>query len=87
MDDFRIINPIKDDFPFVRSTRLYPEWPMAALSHVDSAKAAKLGAALQALESSNPAAQKAKVVGWSAAADYAPVRDCLKAIKYGAFAN
>ena len=87
MAEFRIIHPITDDFPFVRSTRLYPEWPMAALAHVDSAKADKIATALQGLSATDPAAQKAKIVGWSAAADYGPVRDCLKAIKYGAFAN
>ncbi|MDA3835680.1 MAG: PhnD/SsuA/transferrin family substrate-binding protein, partial [Spirochaetales bacterium] len=87
MEEFRIIHPVVDDFPFVRSTVLYPEWPMAALSHVDAGKAAQLGTALQALKSGDEAAQKAKAVGWSAAADYTPVQNCLKAIKYGAFAN
>ncbi len=87
MADFRIINQVQDDFPFVHSTPLYPEWPMAALGHVDAGKGAKLGAALQAMTSGEQAAQNAKVVGWSAAADYGPVRDCLKAIKYGVFAN
>ncbi len=87
MADFRIIHPVSDDFPFVRSTRLYPEWPMAALKHVDSGKAQKVGAALKAMSSGDQAAKNAKIVGWSEAADYGPVRDCLKAIKYGAFAN
>ncbi|MBU0680733.1 MAG: phosphate/phosphite/phosphonate ABC transporter substrate-binding protein [Proteobacteria bacterium] len=87
MADFRVINEIKDDFPYVRSTILYPEWPMAALSHVDADKAAKVGAALQALTPGDPAAKNAQLVGWAPAADYGPVRDCLKAIKYGAFAN
>lgn len=87
MEEFRIINPISDDFPFVRSTRLYPEWPMAALPHVSPAVASKLATALQTLAQTDPAAQKAKIVGWSKAANYGPVRDCLKAIKYGAFAN
>ncbi len=87
MEEFRVIHPVVDDFPFVRSTRLYPEWPMAALAHVDGTKAAQLGAALREMASSDPAAQKAKIVGWSDVADYAPVRDCLQAIRYGAFAN
>lgn len=87
MADFRVIHQVKDDFPFVHSTILYPEWPMGALKHVDPKKAAKVGAALQALTSGDAAAKNAKVVGWSPAADYAPVRDCLKAIKYGAFAD
>lgn len=87
MADFRVINQINDDFPFVHSTILYPEWPMASVGHVDAGKAAKVGAALQAMSSGDQAAKDAKLVGWMAAADYAPVRDCLKAIKYGAFAN
>ena len=87
MADFRIIHPVTDDFPFVRSTRLYPEWPMASLSHVAPDKASQVAKALQALKNSDPAAQKAKIVGWSEAADYSSVRDCLTAIKYGAFAH
>lgn len=87
MANFRVIHPVSDDFPFVRSTRLYPEWPMAALAHVDGSKAAKVGAALQAMSSTDAAATAAKIIGWSPAADYGAVRDCLKAIKYGAFAN
>ncbi len=87
MTDFRIINQVNDDFPFVHSTRLYPEWPMAALAHIDDAKAAKVGEALRAMRSDDAAAKAAKVVGWDAAADYGPVRDCLMAIKYGVFAN
>lgn len=87
MADFRIINPIKDDFPFVRSTQLYPEWPMAALKHVDAGKAQKLGAALTEMATDSDAAKNAKILGWTTPLDYGPVRDCLKAIKYGAFAN
>ena len=37
MEEFRIINQVKDNFPFVHSTPLYPEWPMAALANTDPA--------------------------------------------------
>lgn len=87
MADFRIIHQIKDDFPFVHSTILYPEWPMAAVAHVEAGKAAKLGAALQALTSNDPAAKNAELVGWTPPADYSQVRECLQAINYGAFAK
>lgn len=87
MSEFRIINQIKDDFPFVRSTPLYPEWPMAALAHTDKAKAQKLGAALIEMSSDSDAAKAAKAIGWSKPADYSSVRDCLKEIKYGVFAG
>lgn len=87
MADFRIIHQVKDDFPFVHSTILYPEWPMAAVAHVEAGKAAKLGAALQALTSNDPAAKNAELVGWTPPADYSQVRECLQAINYGAFAK
>ena len=87
MEEFRIIHPITDNFPFVRSTQLYPEWPMAALAGTDAGKAQKVADALKALSTDAPAAKSAKIVGWKEAADYSSVRECLKAIKYGAFAG
>jgi len=87
MRDFRILHQVKDDFPFVHSTRLYPEWPMAALASTDKVLAEKVATALQAMSLSDQAAKSAKIVGWTAPADYTPVADCLRAIKYGAFAD
>lgn len=84
--DFRIINKIEDGFPFVHSTQLYPEWPLAACSATDPAVTTKIVAALKALKADHPAAQAAKIVGWSDPADYGPVADCLTIIGYGAFA-
>jgi len=85
LSEFKIINQIKDDFPFVHSTPLYPEWPMAALKHVDPGLATKVGEALKAMPADSPAAKAAKIVGWADPADYSSVRECLTEIKYGAF--
>ena len=87
MSDFKIINQVKDGFPFVHSTPLYPEWPMAAVKHVDGAKAKKLGDALMAVKPDSDAAKKASILGWAPPADFKSVREVLKALKYGAFAN
>lgn len=87
LSDFRIINQQDDGFPFVHSTQLYPEWPLAATRKADPAFTEKLAAALIALPADHPAAQTAKIVGWSEPADYTPVRECLQKIQYGAFAN
>ena len=87
LSDFKILNEIKDDFPFVRSTRLYPEWPLARLAHTDEATSTALVSALRALTPSDEACKKAQIHGWTNPADYTPVRDCLKAIKYGTFAD
>lgn len=87
MSDFRIIHQVNDDFPFVHSTRLYPEWPMAALAQTDDGLAAKVTTALTSLSADSASAKTAKIVGWKKPADYSSVRDCLTTIKYGAFAG
>lgn len=85
MSDFRIIHQVKDDFPFVHSTPLYPEWPMAACSKTDRGLTQKVASALIDMPKDSVAAKSAKVVGWSKPADYTEVTECLKAIKYGVF--
>ncbi|MBU2645155.1 PhnD/SsuA/transferrin family substrate-binding protein [bacterium] len=85
LSDFKIIHQINDDFPFVHSTRLYPEWPMATLKGTDDAMAKKVAAALISLPADSNAAKSAKIVGWNAPLDYGPVKECLTKIKYGAF--
>ena len=87
MSDFRIINKINDNFPFVHSTELYPEWPLAALPKIDAATSDKVKNALLKIKSNSRAAKAAKVIGWTEPADYTSVRDCLTTIKYGAFAD
>ena len=84
MADFKIINQVKDDFPFVHSTPLYPEWPIAAAAHVKPETAAKMTEALKAMPADSPAAKAAKVVGWAAPANYAIVRELLRKIGVGA---
>ncbi len=82
MDEFHIINAKRDSFPFVRSTRLYPEWPMAALIHTSSALSSKIATALQEIPADSQAATSAKITGWRPPLDYSTVRECLKIITY-----
>ncbi len=45
--DFRIINPQHDpEFPFVHSTRLYPEWPFSKVAHTSNELAQQVAVAL-----------------------------------------
>lgn len=81
----RILNEQKDDFPFVRSTQLYPEWPMAAAAGTDPALVAQVKEALLGMSADSPAAKAAKIVGWSAPLDYGTVEECLKELKFGSF--
>lgn len=81
LEDFRVIHPGEDkDFPFVYSSQLYPEWPLAALAHVNEGQRKKVKEALLAMKPGSEAAVSGKITGWKDVADYAPVRECLKTI-------
>jgi twitching motility protein PilJ len=81
LDDFRILHQQhSEDFPFVHSSILYPEWPIAALAHVNKRLAQQVTEALIALKEDSEAARAAQVVGWKKAIDYDPVRECLQTI-------
>jgi ABC-type phosphate/phosphonate transport system substrate-binding protein len=78
--DFRVLNPLppETDFPFPHSTRLYPEWPVAALRHTSEGLKKKVTLALLGMPADSPAARTADCAGWTAPLDYSPVRDCLR---------
>ena len=47
IQEFKVVNPQEqNDFPHLYSTRLYPEWPLAAMPHVNKDLSAKLVTAL-----------------------------------------
>jgi len=86
MEEFKIINTqTHADFPFVCSTPLYPEWPLAKTANTDDAVAAEVVSALKAMGAGDPAAKAAKVVGWVDALDYRPVQQLQETLKVGAY--
>ena len=85
LEEFRILNKADDEFPFVHSTQLYPEWPMAACKGTSEETAAAVADALKSLSSEDSASKSAKVVGWCETLDYMPVVECLTDIKYDVF--
>ena len=88
MDEFRIINQRKHEgFPFVCSTALYPEWPLAKCKATDGAVAKEVVEALKRMKPGDKAAKDAKVVGWVEALDYNPVEELQKSLKIGAYAE
>lgn len=81
LEDFRILNKTEHKgFPFLCSTPLYPEWPMAALKAAPEDLSAKVSDALQKLPRLHAAAQAAKVTGWSAPMDYSEVLTLQKTL-------
>lgn len=85
---FRILNN-KDirHFPFFLSTKLYPEWAFAALKHVPAKDVEKVGNILLGILKNSKAARSGSYVGWLPPKDYAPVRELMKRLRIGPYAN
>lgn len=87
MEEFKIINKQSPDgFPFVISSALYPEWPLAKTQKTSDAVAKKVLEALKLLKETDEAAKSAKVIGWTDALDYGPVEALQQSLKVGAYA-
>jgi twitching motility protein PilJ len=85
MEDFKVINKQSSTFPFVYSTALYPEWPLAKTAKTSDTLAKELVTALKKIKKDSPAASKAKIVGWSDPLDYNQVEELQKALGVGAY--
>lgn len=78
----RVLNPQNlPSFPLHLSTRLYPEWPFAAMPHVKDQHAGQVAGALLALPYLGDAMELAGIYGFSVPADYEPVRELMRALK------
>ncbi len=88
IDEFRIIHENKgENFPFLCSTRLYPEWTIATLNHTSDETVEKVAVALLSMPRNSAAAQSAKCAGWSIPLNYQSVHDCMKELKIGPYKN
>ena len=87
MDEFKIINKKSHNgFPFVISSALYPEWPLAKTPKTSDAVAKEVLDALKQLKETDDAAKSGKIVGWVDPLDYGPVEELQKSLKVGAYA-
>ena len=83
---FKVINAQEHaDFPYVHSTRLYPNWPFAKLKHTPNVLAEKIVIALLAMPRDSPAAIAAGVGGWTVPLDYGAVDECLRELHIGIY--
>lgn len=67
-------------FPFVVSTKLYPQWPVAALPHVKQKDIDAVWAALLTLKARYPSAKAANIAGFAPPADYRSVENIVRAL-------
>ena len=88
MEDFKIIGEKESaDFPFVCSTKLYPEWPLGKLAATDDGLAAKVLTALKEMKPEDKAAKAAKIIGWDDPLDYSGIEALQQSLEVGAFAK
>ncbi|MEW6445018.1 MAG: diguanylate cyclase [Pseudomonadota bacterium] len=81
-DEVRVIRPLTHPgYPLIASTRLYPEWPVFALPHVDESVVRKVAAALFELEPDDPAARVAGIYGYTIPADYLAIEDLTRSLR------
>lgn len=87
LSDIKIINQQKSDsnFPYLHSTRLYPEWPFSKLQNTDDHLAQLVAVALLEMPKDSSAAKAAKIRGWSVPADYNPVHELYRELKIGPY--
>ena len=68
-------------YPFRLSTRLYPEWLLVSLPHVDSRTIRQIASALFALEPDDPAAVAAGLASFAPPADYQSVEHLTRSLR------
>ena len=72
-------------FPYMRSTRLYPEWPVVVMPQVDERLARQLAVALLSLSADSAASQAAGIAGFSIPADYNGVQTMMQRLRVPPF--
>lgn len=73
VNELRIIDQMEDNFYFPHTTRLYPEWPFAALAQTDPELKIQVQEALLAIPADHPAMINAGAVGFESNVDYSPL--------------
>lgn len=74
-------------FPFLHSSRLYPEWPLAKLAHTDDALAEQVAQVLFSIRADSAAAKAGKYIGWHTPLDYQPVKELLRELGVGPYSS
>jgi len=72
-------------FQFLRSTSLYPEWPIARLKNTSDELATAVTIALLRLQPDSAAARNADLTGWTTPMDYTLVHTLLRELHLGPY--
>jgi PAS domain S-box-containing protein len=81
LSDIHVINSQAEhipNYPYLLSTRLYPEWPFAVISGVDDELSKKVAMLLLTMDENHPAALAMRGAGWTIPEQYISVHDLLR---------
>lgn len=90
LEDIKVFQNEKEKpegFPFLLTTDVYPEWPMASLAHVNPRLAEAVTLALMLMSPGDKAATDAHINGWTIALSYLPVHECLMGLRVEPYAE
>lgn len=86
LGDVHILNPrVVEGFPFLLSTELYPEWPLARLPGVPDKLAIDVAVALMQIPPGHPALTQSQTAGWTLPLNYQPVLEALRELRIGPY--
>ncbi|MEK6202183.1 MAG: PhnD/SsuA/transferrin family substrate-binding protein, partial [Desulfobulbaceae bacterium] len=89
LSSLKILNaqPSQENFSYLLSTRLYPEWPFAKLKHTSDSLAEKVAIALLSMPADSQAAKDSRIGGWTVPLDYQPVHELYQELDLGPYAR
>lgn len=73
------------NFPFLHSTKLYPEWMFSSVIKMDNKFKTNVIEALFSIQKDSVAAKTGKYTNWISPLDYIPVENLLKELKVGPY--
>lgn len=72
-------------YPYALSTRLYPEWPVVAMPHLNERIAVRVAGALLSVPHGSELARRMGLYGFAIPADYEPVRAMMRELRQPPF--
>jgi len=83
LSDFEIFDPqeMTPQFSFLRTTRLYPEWPLAKVQHTPLELAKKVAIIMMQMPPDGVAARTSLSGGWTIPLDYHLINEALQVLR------
>jgi len=84
LSDIRVINSREmeyPDYPYLLSTKLYPEWPMATVAGTDRELSKRVSVSLLMMDENDPAALAVHGAGWAIPQDHSSVHELLRRLQ------